>query len=142
MYFENSPAAIDDSRNNHVALFDFLNYSREDIASAQSPRNFCSKQQVAGANPDPQSRTNLRPDERSFQFHLSRSKATSQCAALLVQGRDGGIENVFESEKLRDRLQSRCAHHFMRTSLCHDAPSGEDDDALTQRKDFLVAVRH
>src|SRR5882762_7857379 len=125
MYFENSAAAIDDSRNNHVALFDFLNYSREDITRTQSPRNFCGKQQVAGANPDPQSRTNLRPDERSFQFHRSRSKATSQCAALLVQGCDGGIENVFESKKLRDRLQTWCAHHFMGTSLRHDVPSGQ-----------------
>jgi hypothetical protein len=57
-----------------------------------------------------------------------------------VKGNHGGIKNIFEAGKLRDRFESRSAHNFMRPSLGHNPPSIQHDDLIPKSENFLGAV--
>src|SRR6185437_8639436 len=99
----------------------------------------------AGADTDSQVIAGFGAYQRSFQFHrttLGHSDATSHGAAVLVNRRDGCIENVLESRKLRYRLAARRREDAMRRAFCDDAAAFEHQQVLAKHENFVSTVGH
>jgi len=74
-------------------------------------------------------------------FPAGRSPNAGHGAAIFVQCQHRGVEDVFESRQVRDGLQPRSVHDFMRLPLRHDSSRVQHNDLVAKGKHFLAIVR-
>jgi len=132
---------INGGDDDKIPLLERNDAAGDDVASAQADRLNRREKNVSGADGYAQQFPGLGSHHRGFQLQFTVTDAAGHGAALGVKGNYLRFEDVLESNKLRNGFLARRGHHFVRSSLGHQAAVFQHQHALAQSKDLFAAMR-